>query len=39
MSVIMASYGNTSGSFFGAKFQKSIEELFVSPMPAWKILT
>lgn len=38
MSVIMASYWNTSGSFFGAKFQKSIEELFVSPMSAWKIL-
>lgn len=38
MSVIMASYGNSSFSFFGAKFQKNIEELFVSPMPAWKIL-
>ena len=29
MAVIMASYSNTSSSFFGAKFQKSIEELFV----------
>lgn len=38
MSVIMASYSNTSSSFFGAKFQKSIEELFVSPMAYWKIL-
>ena len=38
MSVIMASYQNTSSSFFGAKFQKSIEELFVSPMVYWKIL-
>jgi len=38
MSVIMASYGNTSGGFFGSKFQKSIEELFVSPMATWKIL-
>jgi len=38
MSVIMASYQNTSSSFFGAKFQKSIEELFVSPMAYWKIL-
>lgn len=38
MSVIMASYANTSSSFFGAKFQKSIEELFVSPMSYWKIL-
>ncbi|MDD2870921.1 MAG: ABC transporter permease [Candidatus Gracilibacteria bacterium] len=38
MSVIMASYGNTSSSFFGAKFQKSIEELFVSPISHTKIL-
>ena len=38
MSVIMASYQNTSSSFFGSKFQKSIEELFVSPMPYRKIL-
>ncbi|NDK09370.1 ABC transporter permease [Candidatus Gracilibacteria bacterium] len=38
MSVIMAAYQNTSSSFFGAKFQKSIEELFVSPMAYWKIL-
>ena len=38
MSVIMASYQNTSSSFFGSKFQKSIEELFVSPMSHFKIL-
>jgi ABC-2 type transport system permease protein len=38
MSVIMASYSNTSSSFFGAKFQKSLEELFVSPIAYWKIL-
>lgn len=38
MSVIMASYGNSSFSFFGSKFQKNIEELFVSPMSSWKIL-
>jgi len=38
MSVIMASYQNTSSSFFGSKFQKSVEELFVSPMAYWKIL-
>jgi len=38
MSVIMAAYQNTSSSFFGSKFQKSIEELFVSPMSYWKIL-
>lgn len=38
MAVIMAAYQNTSSSFFWAKFQKSIEELFVSPMAYWKIL-
>ena len=38
MAVIMAAYQNTSSSFFGAKFQKSVEELFVSPMAYWKIL-
>jgi len=38
MSVIMASYQNTSSSFFGSKFNKSVEELFVSPMSPWKIL-
>lgn len=31
MSVIMNSYTNTSSSFFGNKFQKSIEEILVSP--------
>ncbi|QFR39415.1 ABC transporter permease [Candidatus Gracilibacteria bacterium 28_42_T64] len=38
MSVIMASYQNTSSSFFGSKFQHNIEELFVSPIAHWKIL-
>lgn len=38
MAVIMASYQNTSSSFFGAKFQHSIEELFVSPISHSKIL-
>lgn len=38
MSVIMASYGNTSFSFFGSKFQKNIEEIFVSPMSYTKML-
>jgi len=32
------SYIDSSSSFFGSKFQKSIEELFVSPMSYWKIL-
>lgn len=39
MSVIQNSYGNISSSFFGAKFGRHIEELQVSPMPNWVILT
>ncbi|AWK40805.1 ABC transporter permease [Photorhabdus laumondii subsp. laumondii] len=33
MSVITNSYANVSSSFFGAKFQRSIEELLVAPVP------
>jgi ABC-2 type transport system permease protein len=33
MSVITSSYANVSSSFFSAKFQRSIEELQVSPIP------
>lgn len=39
MSVITNSYGNISSSFFGAKFQRFVEEMLVSPMPGWVILT
>ncbi|WP_187775793.1 ABC transporter permease [Luteimonas suaedae] len=39
MSVIQNSYGNISSSFFGAKFGRHIEELLVSPMPSWVVLT
>lgn len=38
MSIITNSYGNISSSFFGAKFQRSVEEMLVSPMPSWVIL-
>lgn len=38
MSVITNSYANVVSSFFGAKFQHSIEELLVSPTPEWIIL-
>jgi ABC-2 type transport system permease protein len=38
MSIIQNSYGNISSSFFGAKFGRHVEELLVSPMPAWVIL-
>lgn len=38
MSVITNSYGNVVSSFFGTKFQHSIEELLVAPVPNWVIL-
>lgn len=38
MSVITNSYSNVVSSFFSAKFQHSIEELIVSPVPSWIIL-
>lgn len=38
MSVITNSYGNVSSSFFSNKFQKSIEELMVAPVPNWVIM-
>jgi ABC-2 type transport system permease protein len=39
MAVITNSYGNVVSSFFGAKFGKHIEELLVSPLPNWLIVT
>ncbi len=38
MAVITNSYANVSSSFFSAKFQKSIEELIMSPVPLHAIL-
>lgn len=38
MSVITNSYSNVVSSFFSMKFQRSIEELLVSPVPNWIIL-
>jgi len=38
MSVITSSYANVVSSFFSMKFQRSIEELLVSPVPNWAIL-
>ena len=38
MTVIQNSYANTVASFFLAKFNHSIEELLVSPVPHWVIL-
>ncbi len=39
MSVITNSYGNVVSSFFSTKFQRNIEELLVSPIPNWVILS
>jgi len=38
MAVITNSYANVVSSFFSAKFQRSIEEILVSPTPAWAII-
>ncbi len=38
MAVISNSFTNVVSSFFGAKFQRNIEELMVSPTPNWVIL-
>lgn len=38
MAVITNSYGNVVSSFYSAKFQKSIEEVLVSPTPNYLIL-
>lgn len=37
--VINNSYSNVVSSFFGAKFGKHIEELLVSPLPSWIIVS
>jgi ABC-2 type transport system permease protein len=39
MTVITNSYGNVSSSFFSNKFQRSLEELLVAPVPNWVILS
>ena len=38
MSVITNAFSNVASSFFGAKFQRSIEEVLVSPMKPWAML-
>lgn len=38
MSIITNSYANVVSSFYGAKFQKNIEEMLISPMPNYLIL-
>ncbi|MCE8015809.1 ABC transporter permease [Halomonas sp. MCCC 1A17488] len=39
MAVITNSYSNVASSFFSNKFQRSVEEMMVSPMPNWVILS
>jgi ABC-2 type transport system permease protein len=39
LSVITNSYANVVSSFFGAKFGKHVEELLVSPLPNWIIVS
>jgi len=38
MAVVTNSYSNIVSSFFGAKFNHSVQELLVSPVPNWIIL-
>jgi ABC-2 type transport system permease protein len=38
MAIITNTYANVVGSFFGAKFNNSVEELFVSPTPTYVIV-
>ncbi|CAA2930072.1 ABC transporter permease [Arsenophonus endosymbiont of Bemisia tabaci] len=38
MSVITNAYANVCSSFFGAKFQKSIEELLIAPVPTYIVI-
>jgi len=38
MAVITNSFSNVSSSFFSSKFQRSVEELLVSPVPDWLIV-
>lgn len=38
MAIITSSYMNTVSTFFFAKFQHSIDELFASPMPDWVVV-
>ncbi len=38
MSVLTNSYSNVVSSFYSAKFQHSVEEILVSPVPSWIVL-
>jgi ABC-2 type transport system permease protein len=38
MAVITNAYANVSSSFYGAKFQRFLEEISVSPIPDWLVV-
>ncbi len=38
MAVITSAYSNVVSTFFGAKMQRYLEELLVSPLPSWVII-
>jgi ABC-2 type transport system permease protein len=38
MAVLTSAFSNTVSSFFGAKFQRNIEEVLVAPVPNWVII-
>jgi ABC-2 type transport system permease protein len=38
MSLITSSYMNTVSTFYAAKWQRTIEEILVSPMPYWAVV-
>jgi ABC-2 type transport system permease protein len=38
MAMMLSAYTNTSSSFFGTKFSKSIEEILVAPVPNYVIM-
>lgn len=38
MVVITNSFSNVASSFFSAKFQRSVEEMLISPMPDWLLV-
>lgn len=38
MAVLTSAFSNTVSSFFGAKFQRNIEEMMVAPVPNWIIV-
>lgn len=39
MSTITNSFSNVASSFFSSKFQRSVEELLVSPIPDWLLVS